>query len=51
MGYNHIEQTIPIMNLITDDVQCGYKNKKSTIDIIFYIMQKFIKRIPRADLI
>ena len=27
----------PIINIITDETQCGYKQKKSTMDIIFYI--------------
>ena len=38
----------PIMNIITNDTQCGYKSKKSTTDIIFYI-KKFIKRIIRTN--
>ena len=33
----------PIANLLTNELQCGYKNSKSRIDIIGYITQKLFK--------
>ena len=30
------------MNLLTNELQCGYKNSKSTMDIIFQIKQNFL---------
>ena len=34
----------PIMNLLTNETQCGYKYNKSTFEIIFNIKRKFIKK-------
>ena len=39
------------MNLITDDTQCGYKNKKSTTDIIFHIKQNFMKNGSKGQIL
>lgn len=34
----------PITNLITEDTQCGYKAKKSTMDIIFCLKTEIYKK-------
>ena len=34
----------PIMNILTEETQCGFKSNKSTADVIFFIKQKFIKK-------
>ena len=33
----------PIMNILTNETQHGYKIKKSTVDIIYHIKRNFIK--------
>ena len=33
----------PILNLLTNEQQCAYKTKKSTMDIIYLIKNKYIK--------
>ena len=34
----------PIMNLLTNDNQCAYKNKRSTMDVIYYIKTNSLKK-------